>query len=175
MCQEEINKIKKVNQSRKHKINNSLGVYDAYKWIRKNKWLNIGQPITEKQFYSIIRSVNKNVVKDLLLSKDIILPNRMGKLELRKRIPKIDFIDGKIKTNLPVDWNRTLNLWVEDQQAKKDKILIRHESKCIFKVLYNKHNATFNNKSFYTFTLNREVKKELKNKIINNQIDAYLL
>ena len=43
------NKTQKVNESRKHKIRNSLGVYDAYKWLRKNKWLNIGRPLTEKE------------------------------------------------------------------------------------------------------------------------------
>ena len=41
-CQEEkglvdfLNSIKKVNEPRKHKVNNSIGVYSAYKWIRKN-------------------------------------------------------------------------------------------------------------------------------------------
>ena len=45
-----LKEIKKVNQSRVHKVNNSLGVYDAYKWIRKNKWLNIGRALTEHEF-----------------------------------------------------------------------------------------------------------------------------
>jgi hypothetical protein len=40
-------KILKLNEPRKHKVRNSLGVYDAYKYIRKNKWFNIGIPLTE--------------------------------------------------------------------------------------------------------------------------------
>ena len=43
----------KVNKSRVHKVNNSLGVYDAYKWLRKNKWLDVG-PISEHDYYTII-------------------------------------------------------------------------------------------------------------------------
>ena len=39
--------ILKIDGPRKHKINNSNGVYDSYKWIRKHKWLNIGGPLTE--------------------------------------------------------------------------------------------------------------------------------
>jgi hypothetical protein len=35
-------KILKLNEPRKHKIKNSIGVYDVYKRIRKNKWMNIG-------------------------------------------------------------------------------------------------------------------------------------
>ena len=49
----------KVNKSRVHKVNNSLGVYDAYKWLRKNKWLDVG-PISEHDYYTIIRTVNRN-------------------------------------------------------------------------------------------------------------------
>ena len=31
---------------------------DAYKWIRKNKWLDIGSPVSEHDFYKIIRGIN---------------------------------------------------------------------------------------------------------------------
>ena len=37
----------KVRGPRKHKITNSYGVYDAYKWLRKNKWELVGQHLTE--------------------------------------------------------------------------------------------------------------------------------
>ena len=58
------NSIKKNKESRFHKITNSFGVYDSYKWIRKNKWLNIGRPVTEHEFYSIIRTMNKELTKN---------------------------------------------------------------------------------------------------------------
>ena len=48
----------KVDKSRVHKVKNSLGTYDAYKWLRKNKWLDVG-PISEHNYYTIIRTVNK--------------------------------------------------------------------------------------------------------------------
>lgn len=175
MCQEEIKEIKKVNQSRKHKITNSLGVYDAYKWIRKNKWLDIGQPIKEHQFYTIIRLINKFIKEQLLECKSINLPHRMGKLELRKKQSKIEIVDGKLKIKMPVDWNKTLKLWVEDKESKKNKVLIRHESKEIYRVFYNKNNAIYKNKSYFKFHLNREFKKDLKEKILDNKIDAYIL
>ena len=37
---------------------------------------------------------------------------------------------------------------------------------------FNKYNATFNNKVFYDFTLNRYIKKKLKNNINNGLIDS---
>ena len=67
-------KVLKLNQPRKYKIKDSLGVYDAYKWIRKNKWLNIGEPVTEHQFYYIVRNINNCLAENLLLGEDIVFP-----------------------------------------------------------------------------------------------------
>ena len=35
-------KVLKVDGPRKHKVRNSWGIYDAYKYTRKNKWFDIG-------------------------------------------------------------------------------------------------------------------------------------
>ena len=110
-------KILKVDRPRKHKINNSLGVYDCYKTIRKNKWLGIGKPISEHDFYSIIRTVNNYLADLLSKGHDINLPCQMGRLEIRKYDAKITLQEGKIVTNLPIDWDRTLKLWSEDEEA----------------------------------------------------------
>ena len=58
-------KVLKLNGSRHHKINKSLGTYDAYKWLRKNKWLGM-EPISERDFYAIIRTMNKAIAKNFL-------------------------------------------------------------------------------------------------------------
>ena len=39
MEEQRIKEFKKVTCPRQHKVLNSLGIYDSYKWIRKNKWL----------------------------------------------------------------------------------------------------------------------------------------
>lgn len=168
-------KVLKVSESRNHRIRNSNGVYDAYKWIRKNKWLNIGRPLKEHEFYSIIRKVNDLLADNLVKGKDVILPCRMGRLELRKWDSKIYYDNGKVRTNLPVDWDATLNLWAEDEKAYKDRTLIKMEEKEIFKVLYNKSRANYNNKSFYEFEVNRDIKKRIKKQIKAGAIDAFKL
>lgn len=165
--------IQNISNSRKHKITNSIGVYSAYKWIRKNKWLNIGRSITEHEFYSIIRKVNNYLVNSFLQGNDIKLPYRMGRIELRKYDAKIKFDGDKIKTNLPIDWDRTLKLWYKDEESYKNKTLVKVEEKEIFKVYYNRQLANYNNKSFYEFNINRDVKRRLKCIIKNNNIDAF--
>lgn len=167
--------IQKLSDTRIHKVNNSLGVYDAYKWIRKNKWLNIGKPLTEHEFYSIIRKVNSYLADELVKGNDIKLPNRMGRLELRKYEARITFDGEKVKTNLPIDWDKTLKLWYEDEESYKNKTLIKMEEKEIFKVYYNKHLADYNNQVFYEFNINRDIKKRLKQRIKEGKIDAFRL
>ena len=166
-------KVLKLDKPRQHKVNNSLGVYDAYKWIRKNKWLDIGRPITEHEFYTIIRQVNNLLAENFLKGRDIVLPHRLGTIELRKYETKMSFNNGKLHTNLPIDWDRTLKLWAEDEEAYKEKMLVKVEEKEIFKVFYNKGKANYNNKSFYEFNVNRELKKRLKQRIKEGKLDAF--
>ena len=166
-------KVLKLDKPRQHKVNNSLGVYDAYKWIRKNKWLDIGRPITEHEFYTIIRQVNNLLAENFLKGRDIVLPHRLGTIELRKYETKMSFNNGKLHTNLPIDWDRTLKLWAEDEEAYKEKMLVKVEEKEIFKVFYNKGKANYNNKSFYEFEVNRDLKKRLKQRIKEGKLDAF--
>jgi hypothetical protein len=163
----------KLNEPRVHKVRNSLGVYDSYKWIRKNKWLDLPRPVTEHEFYSIIRQVNNLLAEALLRGEDILLPHRMGAIELRKYDARITLNGDKIITNLPIDWDRTLKLWSEDEEAYKERTLIKMEEKEIFKVFYNKRTANYENKSFMSFEVNRDLKRRLKQKIKNKAVDAF--
>lgn len=167
--------ILKLNKSRKTKVNNSLGVYDAYKWIRKNKWFDIGKPVTEHEFYYIIRTINKELVNLFLKGYIIKFPLRMGVLELRKYSPSIKIINNKLKINLPIDWKKTLQLWKTDKESFINKTLLRKETKEVFKIIYNKNRANFNNKSFYNFTPCRAFKQSIKKNIKNNVLDAFNL
>ena len=168
-----LNSVKKVNEPRTHKVNNSLGVYNAYKFLRKRKWVDIGRSLTEHEFYSIIRKVNDYLADSFLQGNDIKLPHRMGRIELRKYDVRINFDGEKVKTNLPIDWDRTLKLWYEDEEAYKEKTLVKVEEKEIFKVYYNKQLADYNNQVFYEFNVNRELKKRLKQRIKEGKLDAF--
>lgn len=170
-----INNIKKVKGPRKHKVTGSNGVYSAYKYIRKNKWFNIGRPLTEHEFYTIVRQVNNLLIEEFLRGFDIELPHKLGKLELRKYEKRISFDGNKIKTNLPIDWDKTIKLWAEDPESYKEKLLVRMEEKELFKIVYNKSKANYNNKSFYDFDVNRDLKKRLKYKIKEGLLDAFSL
>lgn len=168
-------KVIKARTKKKFKVSNSYGTKQVWRWIKKNNWLDIGQEITEKEFGAIIREVNKELVNSLFEGHDIVLPHRMGRIEIRKYKPKIEYKDGKIRTNLPVNWCRTLEYWHNDPEAHKNKVLIRQEVKEVFRIMYVKKSANYINKVFYQLIPHRDVKVELSRRIKENKIDAFLI
>lgn len=158
----------------KGRISNSIGVYDIYKMLRKDKWLNIGRPLKEHEFYSIIRTVNNKISEDILDGVDISLPYGMGKIFIQKTKPRVFMKDGRIINTFPVDWNSTLELWSNDEEAYKDKVLLRHERKYRLKVKYTTIESYYTNKSFYVLDFNRELKNQVNRKANSNKLDGYL-
>lgn len=163
----------KINDKRHHKIKNSIGVRDAIKWLQKNKWLKIGKSVPEKEFYSIIRTVNNLLAQQIIEGKDVKFPQRMGQLEVRKYDTYVKFSNGQIKTNRGVDWDATLRLWYEDEEAKENKILVKKEDLEQFTIFYNKAFANYNNKTLYQFKPNRDLLLAVKKVGKEGIIDAY--
>ena len=169
-----INNLKGVSESRHHKISNSYGVYDGFKFYRRNKPKDKKFMLTESQYFSIIRDMNNLLAEALSNGSDINLPERMGRIELRKYKlePKIGE-DGKLIYKAPIDWDATLKLWYEDKEAMDNKTLIKIETNESFRVLYNKSKALFTNKSFYMLHINRELKKKISKAANEGKIDAF--
>lgn len=168
--------ILKISNVRQHKIKNSIGVYDIYKKIRKSKWENINIPITEQQFYYIIRKLNILLANILVEDLIVKLPQRLGILELRYMPKKVRINNGKLKTNLPIDWHSTLQLWESDTESYQNKQLVRFNQDYIYKIIYNKNKALFTNKSFFDFKVNRDIKRIISQKITEGVItDTYLI
>ena len=158
--------------ARNYKITNSIGVYDLYKMVRKNHWYDIGRPLKEHEFYTIVRSVNKQLAENIANGETVFFPCAMGKLELRKYPKGVSFVNGKLKNTYPIDWKRTNQLWNEDEEEHKKKTLLRYESPMVFNVRYCKEDATYENKTFYQFRLHQKVRKMLKENIINGKTDT---
>lgn len=170
--QEFQNEVMKKRGKKKMKVSNSWGVYDAYKHIRKHRWYDIGRPLKEKEFYSIIRKINNLLAEEVKNGREISFPCRMGKLELRKLKRGVSLVDGKLRNTYPVNWEETVKLWYEDKEAKERKLLVRNEVDTIYRVRYCKYDATFENKCFYEFSLNRFIKIALKDNINKGKIDT---
>lgn len=166
--QEFIKDIKKVSKSRKHKFNPGYITRDYYTYFKK-----FNKNLTETQFTSALRALFKILFNNLISGKDAKLGANLGRLELVKKPKRVNFINGKIKTNLPVDWNATLKLWYSDKSCREKKTLVRCDNENIFKIRYSKHNVQFNNKKFMLFRTSRNLKNALKHAIIENNLDSF--
>lgn len=164
--------VQKKRTKKTAKVRNSWGVYDAYKAIRKEGWYNIGRPLKEKEFYGIIRGMNKLMAEEISRGNDIQFPHGMGNLELRKIERGVKIVDGKLENTYPIAWDKTIRLWWEDEEARKNKTLVRNDTKYVYHIKYNKHDATYPNQCFYEFAVNRFVKLALKENIIKGKIDT---
>lgn len=165
-----------LNRHRKHKVSGSLGIYDGFKFYRRTRPKEHKYVLTESQYFSITRRINDLLAINLINGIDVKFPLRMGGLEIRKNERKVRIDNnGKVITNLPIDWNETLKLWNEDEEAFKNKTLVKVDEKEIFKVYYNRGLANYPNKSFYEFEVNRDLKKRLKQSIKDMRIEAMYL
>jgi nucleoid DNA-binding protein len=162
--------VKKATSKRDFKITASLGMREAFRYYTKKS-----KTLDEKTFRKVVRYINLLLQESLASGEDINLPCRMGRLELRKFKTSVSFKDGKMITNLPIDWDETLNLWYEDEEAFKTKYKVRMEVPEVFRVYYKKSTANYNNKSFFSFKANRDLKQKLKTNIINKEVDAFLV
>lgn len=166
-------RVRRITEHHEHKVRNSWGVYDGYKYYRKNKPKEKKYVLTESQYFAITRRINNLMAEEIANGNDFKIPHRMGRIELRKFEAKIRIgEDGEVHDNLPVDWSKTLELWYEDKEAHKNKTLVKMEEKEIFTIFYNRNLATYKNQSFYEFKFNRDLKTMLKQKIKEGVVDA---
>jgi hypothetical protein len=130
------------------------------------------RPLKEKEFYAVIRGINKLLAKEVALGHTVTFPSRMGELELRKYKTGAFMRNGKLKVTYPVNWKETWLLWENDAEAYKNKIVLRFDNEWIYHVKYNKYNANFENKLFYQFDINTFIKKALSQNIKQGKTDA---
>lgn len=166
--------VQKVHASRKSTITNSVGVRQAFLFLQKRKWKDVGKPIKEQQFQHIIRSVNEKLGQLLIENKQLTLPQGMGALEVRLLNNRPRYRDGKLVLPQMINWDATLKLWYEDPEAMKDKVLIRDTMDLAVKVYYNKAGTVFVNKGYYEFLLNRNLRRLLSSMYREGLLDTFI-
>lgn len=148
------------------RVTNSYTTRDIYRGIKKT--INI----SESLFRKIVKTVNGLMAERVINGLEVNLPSKMGKVELRKFRTKVKIKDGKIITTKPIDWKETLNLWKEDEDARKNKTLVRHDTDYVYRTVYNTKSANYRNKAFYKFSLSRRYKRTITKNIKNGITDA---
>jgi hypothetical protein len=164
-------------KSRIHRATADYGVNDYYRAFKLN---NKDSTISRKAYGEIIKEFNSFLRDGLSMKgKEVTLPSKLGRVELRKSKTEVKIDDaGNIVNNLPVNWKETRKLWLENKNAEEKKIKIRftneHTDSHTFKITYLKAKADFKNKSLYTIKFNRQLKRDLSQSIFKGRIDAFV-
>ena len=160
---------KNVKGNRRHSISGSHGVNEAHRYYLKQ-----GGTLTRGQFGKVIRYIDRYYKEELASGRNIKLPCGMGILSLRKTRRGIKQVNGKITTTYPVDWDATLKLWYEDQEAREKKQLVKSLTDTVFRVVYPPKNRKYINSKHYGFMPGRGLKIRLKEKVKEGNVDAFL-
>lgn len=160
--------LRKKNAKRNHKIKNSWGEYDFYKWLRKRKWKDVGKHINEKDFYKLIDRLFDEIGTRIAEGESLKLPYRLGTFELAKKEGQARYYDGKMIANYQVDWQKTIKLWYEDKEAMQKRQLVKFIEKNIYKIVFLRRTNTF-----IALFPSRNLKQKIKKSIQENRIDAF--
>ena len=139
------------------KYYNTRDSYVIYKNISEN-------PVDIKKFIRIANSFMKFLSKKLFDKGTIILPEKLGKLNIVGKKVKVRVENGEIKGLAP-DWVNTKKLWEKDSEAKEKKQLVYHfneETNGIrYKFFWSKNRVLVSNKTLYNLKMTRSNKREL--------------
>jgi hypothetical protein len=165
-----------MTDKREHKVKCHYGANDYYKYYKETY-----NETDRSTFGKIVTEFNL-AIGQLIIGEGVeyIMPKLGFELILRKDKRKPRIKDGKLLNNIPVDWQKTNSLWERDEYARDKKLLVRynnsHTSGFIYRVYFKKFNARIQFRSVYKFQVNRDLKRDITNKLNKSeQLDAYLL
>lgn len=154
------------------KVKDCIGVYDIYKKMRREGWQGIGRPVSQHDYYMIVKNMNRLMAEEIARGNPVCLPGYMGRIDVRGNTPGARIKNGRLMISYPIDWGKTYQLWFDDKEAWDMKCVVRIEGDVAYKIFYSKHTAEYNNKVFYEFSPQRSLKRMLTANIRNGTFNT---
>lgn len=161
------------------KIPTHYGIPDYYKYYKQN----YDNPVDSKRYHKVISELHIKLV-DAIINNGFSfnLSPLTYNISIRKikKVPTIK--DGKLVNTIPVNYKETMQLWRENEEARENKILIRHvnhhTSKYVFRIKMLKSKANYANAKYYKFKPCRNFQRSLAERIFDEDkenFDTYQL
>lgn len=133
--------------------------YAAYKKISE-------RGCSYKTWGAIVSAMSDVIREDLFAGRVVELPYQMGCLAVRKKTRKIVIgKNGKPRLNTPVDWKATVDLWSENEEAHKAKVLVRYDNPELYAIEWTKIGIKHLYKERFYFKVARKLQRGLAKKI----------
>ena len=133
-----------------------------------------GGTLGQTEFNRILKAFHDRAVREILVPGRILyLPHGFGNIQVVGRKPVIE-LDENFKVvshNLPINWQKTKQLWKRDPQKKEDREVVYHDNSHSDDIVYRVRwlRPTCANGpdglSTYAFRPARGFKKLLKNRL----------
>jgi len=129
----------------------------------------VDNPKDSKTYIAVANGYMKFIMEQVTEGHEVVLPARLGSLEIRGR-------RGTIRVNadtglrcLPPDWVRTRALWNINAEAKAARKIVyclnEESSGLIYKVHWSKRNILIENKRLYSLRIARTPKRAISQAI----------
>jgi len=120
--------------------------------------------VNYKDYKYILFKYLKFLINKIIKGNFVSLPARLGILRITG-VKRLKFYNEKGESLLPPDWKRTKELWNKDEEAKKNKTIIRHLNEetggVSYRLKWIKRNVPIRNKNFLHFRLTRANKRAI--------------
>lgn len=136
--------------------------FDTYQKISKTNTL------PQREYLIIVKQFMKFISSELISKGSVLLPERLGKINVigKKKVPRIE--EGKLKGLFP-DWGETKKLWARDEESRINKQLVYHFNEetngVSYKFVWEKGRVLVENKTLYDVKLTRENTRSLSKAI----------
>lgn len=142
-----------------------------YRTFVKNS-STVKKVVDVKTYSLILKTMFKLMWEDILEGHEIVLPLRLGTIQITGIKTKPKFND-KGELMLPVDWGSTNKMWKEHPELKEKKQLVYftndHTNGVRYKVKWSKQGVIFKNKIIYEFVAARANLRQLAQVIKNGK------
>ncbi len=159
----------------KSKINNSYGQYAYYLNWRRVRPEGERFNIKWDNFSKILHSMNQLMIEEMFNSGSVELPYSLGSLVICSWKREVCIKDGRLKIPYIVDWEKTLTLWYEDEEAHQNKTKVYFENKNNYIVRWETIPGKYKNQYFYNFKILRRIKQEVAKRATNNTLDNFFI
>jgi hypothetical protein len=167
----------------KQLVTADIGTADFYKYYKENNFKNKDSKyyIDRTTYVKFMKLFFDGIIEKMIYENfEFKTPCKLGRFRIHKYKVKYKFNEeGKQIANIPVDWNKTLELWKNKPEAKEKNVLIRHLNKhsngYVYKYYYMKNTSTVTNRYMWWFKPTRTNKIKLKEAINKGTINFFEL
>ena len=170
-----IYKTLKRDKKRNSVITNSYNTQDFYNYYKKELSKKNKKALDNKTFRKIINEMHYELRERIADGEIIELPYGAGEFVVTSYEPKAYLKDNKLKSNYRIDWNNTLKLWNNDEEAKKNKTLLRILDKNVFSVRFFRNHCNYKNAEYIKFRTGRRFKLFLRDRVKSDNIIGHNL